>query len=131
MFRFLTLFTFLHWVCAVDIDANNPNNADPSPFPTSGNHPYTRSSDPWPTGIPTLPDSCDMYNPSDECFNALDAHAAAANNKGAYLYLDKNNRESSPVPTPHSSVTFALNRIATSATDARTIQVAAQSNKVN
>ncbi|PSK42249.1 hypothetical protein B9Z65_4163 [Elsinoe australis] len=74
------------------IDPNNPNNADPTPLPTVvAAAPSRQSDDPWPSGIPTLPNGCDGRKMTAECFSAMDASAQSIG-KGAYLWFDNDHR---------------------------------------
>jgi hypothetical protein len=67
------------------IDTHDPNTADPTTVP-SGDFTLSeaRTPEPFVNGIPTLPDVCDSYNLTEDCFNTLDNDES-----GAYLYLDK------------------------------------------
>lgn len=67
------------------IDLDDPNKSDPTSFPdhnfkTSG----SRGPNPFLNGIPTLPDACDSYNLTEDCFQALKDVG-----EGAKVYFEK------------------------------------------
>lgn len=65
---------------------NNPTAADPTSPPTSISFP-TGIPNPFPSGIPVLPDNCNSTfgaaNQSSDCLNTLSG-------SGGYLYFDSN-----------------------------------------
>lgn len=66
------------------IDTSNPNSADPIEVPGSDFAlPESRTREPFVNGIPTLPDVCNSFNLTEDCFNALDN-----DEQGAYLWLE-------------------------------------------
>lgn len=65
-------------------DTSGPWTSDPTSPPTNISFPSGIPPNPYPSGIPVLPDICDGEDPSDDCVNAL------ASGSGGYLYFDKN-----------------------------------------
>ncbi|KAH0350013.1 hypothetical protein KCU81_g2830, partial [Aureobasidium melanogenum] len=65
-------------------DLPDPWASDPTSPPANISFPSGIPSNPYPSGIPDLPDLCDGNNPNDNCFNTL------ASGSGGYLYFDKN-----------------------------------------
>jgi hypothetical protein len=67
-------------------DPGDPNIWDPATLPAGNFTPPTEvTTDPFPNGIPTLPEACDSNHLTDDCFAAL-----GDNLHGAYLWLDRN-----------------------------------------
>lgn len=64
------------------IDENNPSTGNPKIPPTSISFPAV-AEDPFPSGIPNMPDGCDGQNPSDDCFSAM-------KKSKNYIWFDKN-----------------------------------------
>ncbi|KAL9123607.1 MAG: hypothetical protein Q9217_006976, partial [Psora testacea] len=64
------------------LDVNNPSDSDPTTPPQTISFPTGGPPNPYPSGIPTQPDSCDGENPSNDCFSAMSG-------SGGHLYFAK------------------------------------------
>ena len=53
------------------LDVNNPSACDPTAAPKTISFPTDKPDNPYPSGIPIQPDTCDGQNPSQDCFNAM------------------------------------------------------------
>lgn len=67
-------------VVSAPVDENDPSSGDPKTPPTSIAFPQA-AENPFPSGIPDMPDVCDGQNPSDDCFNAM-------KQKNNYIWFD-------------------------------------------
>ena len=65
-----------------NLDPNDPSASDPTTPPSNISFPINFPPNPFPSGIPTQPDICDGYNPSNDCFQALAT-------LGGYIFFDK------------------------------------------
>lgn len=64
------------------LNADDPSTLDPTTLPTSIKFP-SKADNPYPSGIPSMPDGCDGNGPSSDCLKSL-----ASSGLGGYLYYD-------------------------------------------